>query len=194
MPTYSIDDIVPVVDLSSYIHPLASLIGDVIIGPGCYVGPFASLRGDFGRIILESGSNVQNSCTIHTGRGTETLIGRNGHVGHGAILHGCRLMPNVLIGMNATVMDDAQIGEDSIVGAMAYVKARFQVPPRVLVTGIPAKIVRSLNEEDLAGKMAGTRLYQALAQRSLRCLRETEPLRIADSDRLQQRNEHQSDV
>ena len=194
MPSYSIDGIVPVVDSSSYVHPLASLIGDVIIGPGCYVGPFASLRGDFGRIVLDSGSNVQDSCTIHTGLGTETLIGRNGHVGHGAVLHGCRLMPNVLIGMNATVMDDALIGEDSIVGAMAYVKARFQVPPGVLVTGIPAKIIRSLSEEDLAGKLAGTRLYQTLAQRSLNYLRENEPLRIADSDRLQQRNEHQSKI
>lgn len=192
MPSYSIDGIVPVVDPSSYVHPLASLIGDVIIGPCCYIGPFASLRGDFGRIVLERGSNVQDSCTIHTGLGTDTLIGQNGHIGHGAILHGCQLLPNVLIGMGATVMDGALIGEDSIVGAMAYVKARFQVPPKVLVTGIPARIIRTLSENDMAGKIAGTQLYQTLAQRSLIGLRQIEPLRNADSDRLQKRIEHHS--
>jgi phenylacetic acid degradation protein len=194
MSSYSIDGIVPVVDPSSYVHPLASLIGDVIIGPGCYIGPFASLRGDFGRIVLDSGCNIQDSCTVHTGLGTDTLIGRDGHVGHGAILHGCRLMPNVLIGMNATVMDDAVIGEDSIVGAMAYVKARFQVPTGVLVTGIPAKIVRTLSEADLALKAEGTRLYHKLAQRSLGSLREADPLRQVDSNRLQQRNKHQPEI
>ncbi len=177
MAIYSIDGIVPVVDPDSFVHPLASIIGNVIIGPGCYIGPFASLRGDFGRIIMESGSNIQDSCTIHTGDKTDTVVGRDGHIGHGAILHGCRLMPNVLIGMNATVMDGAVIGENSIVGAMAYVKADFQVPPGVLVTGIPGKVVRPLTGADLEHKMAGTRLYQELARRCLASLREVEPVR-----------------
>jgi len=190
MTIYSIDGIVPVVDPASFVHPLACVIGNVFIGAGCYIGPFASLRGDFGRIIVESGSNVQDSCTVHSGTDTETVIGRNGHVGHGAILHGCRLMPNVLIGMNATVMDDAVIGEDSIVGAMAYVKASFQVPSRVLVTGIPGEIVRSLSAEDLARKTAGTRLYQELARRSLRSLREAEPLPVLNAVRERQRAGH----
>jgi len=184
MPFYAIDDLVPVIDPSSYVHPLAAIIGDVIIGQNCYIGPFASLRGDFNRIVIDDGSNVQESCTIHTGVDTPTIIGRNGHVGHGAVLHGCELKSNVLVGMNATVMDSAIIGENSIIGAMAFVKAGFDVPPGVLVAGIPAKVVRSLSEADLAQKATGTALYQELARRSLASLHPVEPLRLADNVRL----------
>ena len=184
MPCYSIDGIIPVIDQDSYVHPLACIIGDVIIGPNCYIGPCASLRGDFGRIVIDSGSNIQDSCTIHTGVDAPTLVAHNGHIGHGAVLHSCQLMPNVLIGMNATVMDGVVVGQDSIVGAMAFVKAGLKVPPGVLVTGIPAKVVRSLTARELAEKAKGTALYQELARRSLHGLHEVEPLRSAGAERL----------
>ena len=157
---YSIDGIVPVVDPSAYVHPSAVLIGDVIIGPGCYVGPCASLRGDFGRLILEAGANLQDTCVMHGFPGTDTVVGENGHIGHGAVLHGCRVERNALVGMNAVIMDNAVIGEASIVAASAFVKASQTIPPRVLVAGMPAKVIRPLTEEEMAWKADSTRTYQ----------------------------------
>ena len=123
---YAIDGIVPVVDPSAFIHPSAVLIGDVIIGPHCYVGPLASLRGDFGRLILSGGANVQDTCVMHGFPQTDTVIEENGHIGHGAVLHGCRIGRNALIGMNAVVMDGAEVGADSIVAQWRLSKP---IPP-----------------------------------------------------------------
>lgn len=131
MQVYSIDGITPVVDPTAYVHPSAILIGDVIIGPGCYVGPAASLRGDFGRLILEEGANVQDTCVLHGFPGTDTVVEKDGHIGHGAVLHGCRIGRNALVGMNAVVMDGAEIGAESIVAACAFVKAAFKCDPAV---------------------------------------------------------------
>jgi len=183
MPVYSFGGIVPVVDATSFVHPTAVLTGDVFIGPRCYVGPGASLRGDLGRITVGPGSNIQDNCIIHTFPGEETVIGPDGHIGHGAILHGCRLMENVLVGMNATVLDGVVIGDSSTVAAMACVRANFEVPPRTLVAGIPAKVVKTLDESAIAAKRAGTRLYQRLAERSLESLQEVRPLAHADEGR-----------
>ena len=141
MPCYSIDGVVPVVHPSSHVHPTAVLIGDVIVGPGCYIGPCASLRGDFGRIVLHEGVNVQDSCVIHGFPDSETVVERNGHIGHGAVLHGCTVRHDALVGMNAVVMDNAVIGDSSIVAACAFIKAGLEIPPRSLVAGVPAKIV-----------------------------------------------------
>ena len=113
---FAIDGIVPVIDPSAYVHPAAVLIGDVIVGPGCYVGPCASLRGDFGRLILEEGVNVQDTCVMHGFPGTDTVIEQDGHIGHGAVLHGCRIGRNALVGMNAVIMDQVVIGEHAIIG------------------------------------------------------------------------------
>ena len=123
MPCYEINGIVPVVDPTAFVHPTATLIGDVIVGPGCYVAPGASLRGDFGRIVLERGSNLQDCCVMHGFPGTDTTVGEDGHIGHGAILHGCVIKKNAMVGMNAVVMDEAVIGESAIVAACAFVKA-----------------------------------------------------------------------
>ncbi|MBT9497723.1 MAG: phenylacetic acid degradation protein PaaY, partial [Zoogloea sp.] len=141
---YAIDGIVPVVDPTAYVHPSAVLIGDVIVGPDCYVGPCASLRGDFGRLILERGANLQDTCVMHGFPGTDTVVEENGHIGHGAVLHGCRIRRNALVGMNAVIMDNAIVGESSIVAASAFVKAGAEIPPRVLVAGMPAKVIREL--------------------------------------------------
>ncbi|WP_432993647.1 hypothetical protein [Dactylosporangium sp. CA-233914] len=183
MPSYSIEGVIPVVHPEAYVHPTAVLIGDVHVGAGCYVGPLASLRGDFGRIVMLDGSNLQDSCVFHTFPGTEAVLGRAGHVGHGAVLHGCRVGDGVLVGMNAVVMDGADIGEEAFVGAHAFVKAGFVVPPRTLASGSPARVVRDLTAQELAWKANGTRVYQELAARSRASLREVEPLPAPEPDR-----------
>jgi phenylacetic acid degradation protein len=180
---FSIDGIVPVVHPSAFLHPTAVLIGDVIVGAGCYVGPNASLRGDFGRVILEDGSNLQDTCVMHSFPGMDTVVETNGHIGHGAILHGCRVGRNAMVGMNAVVMDEAEIGESSIVAALAFVKSAERIPPRSLVVGVPAKVVRQLTDEEIAWKQRGTETYQRLAIRSLQTMHPAEPLREVEPDR-----------
>jgi phenylacetic acid degradation protein len=180
---YAIDGIVPVVDPTAFVHPSAVLIGDVIIGPGCYVGPCATLRGDFGRLILERGSNVQDTCVMHGFPGTDTVVEEDGHIGHGAVLHGCRIGRNALVGMNAVIMDNAVIGESAIVAACAFIKAGLVIPPRTLVAGIPAKVVRQLSDEEIAWKGEGTRCYQDLTRRCLTTMVETSPLTAVEADR-----------
>jgi len=183
MPCYSIDGLVPVVAPGAFVHPSAVLIGDVIIGEGCYVGPCASLRGDFGRVILEAGANLQDTCVMHGFPATDTRVGEHGHIGHGAILHGCTIGRNTLVGMNSVVMDGADIGDECIVGAMSFVKADFRAPRRSLVIGAPAKVLREISDDEIAWKSRGTAFYQALAVRSLESLQPAEPLSAAEPNR-----------
>ncbi|WP_374487985.1 phenylacetic acid degradation protein PaaY [Zoogloea sp.] len=180
---YAIDGITPVVDPSAYVHPSAVLIGDVIVGPGCYVGPCASLRGDFGRLILGPGANLQDGCVMHGFPGTDTVVEEDGHIGHGAVLHGCHIGRGALVGMNAVVMDNARVGEASIVAASAMVKAGMEIPPRSLVAGVPARVVRPLTEEEIRWKAEGTATYQDLTRRCLASLVETTPLDAPEPDR-----------
>lgn len=183
MNIYSFEDIIPVVDPSAFVHPTAVLIGDVIIGPGCYVGANAVLRGDFGRLILQAGSNLQDTCVMHSFPECDTVIEQDGHVGHGAILHGCRIGRNAMVGMNAVIMDNAIIGEESIVAALAFVKADMHVPPRSLVAGVPGKIVRQVTDQEIQWKTRGTQVYQQLTQRSLASLKPAAPLAQAEQNR-----------
>lgn len=183
MPSYSLEGVRPVVHPTAYVHPTAVLIGDVIVGPGCYVGPLAALRGDFGRIVLEEGANLQDTCVMHGFPDSDTVVERNGHIGHGAVLHGCRIGEDALVGMNAVVMDYAQIGARSIVSAAAFVKARFDCPPQSLVMGAPASVKRSLSDEEIAWKRRGTEEYQALARRCIDSLVECEPLAEMEAER-----------
>ncbi|MGI9014943.1 MAG: transferase hexapeptide repeat family protein [Phycisphaerales bacterium] len=175
MPCYEFEGVRPVVDPTAFVHPTATIIGDVIIGRGCLVGPGASLRGDIGSIILKPGSNVQDNCTVHCFPGKATIIEQNGHVGHGAVLHGCTIGRNALIGMGAVIMDDAVIGEESFVAALAFVKAETTVPPRTLVAGIPARVIRTLEEREINWKTQGTKVYQELARRYLATMKEVQP-------------------
>jgi phenylacetic acid degradation protein len=186
---YSIDGITPVVDPTAYVHPSAVLIGDVIVGPRVYVGPLVSLRGDFGRIVLEEGANIQDTCVVHGFFDSDTIIEVDGHIGHGAVLHGCRIARNAMVGMNAVVMDDAVIGESSIVAASAFVKSGFLVPPRSLVVGTPARVIRELTEEEIAWKARGTLQYHNLTVRSLRSMQETAPLTEVEADRKRIRDQ-----
>ena len=176
MPCYAIDGVVPVVDPSAFVHPTAVLIGDVIVGAHCYVGPCASLRGDFGRVVLGPGSNVQDGCVIHGYPKQDTLVEENGHIGHGAVLHSCVVRRGALVGIKAVVMDDAEIGEQAVVAACAFVPVGMRVAPRSMVAGIPAKVVRTLDDKEVAWYAEGTRAYHELTGRCLASLRETQPL------------------
>ena len=183
MAVYSVDGLIPVVDPRAFVHPQATLIGDVIVAAGCYVGPGASLRGDFGRILMGAGSNVQDCCVLHSFPSKDTLLEEDTHVGHGAVLHGCSVRRGALIGIGAIVMDDAVVEEEAFVGAASFVRAGFVVPRRTLVTGVPARVVRELKPEELAWKASGTREYQQLAVRCLATLRACEPLSAPEANR-----------
>ncbi len=180
---YAYDDLIPVVHPTAFIHPTAVLIGDVIVGPGCYVGPNAVLRGDFGRLVLEQGSNLQDTCVMHGFPDSDTVVERDGHIGHGAVLHGCRIGRNAMVGMNAVVMDGAVIGAESVVAALAFVKAGMEVPPRSLVAGLPAKVMRSLTDQEVLWKTQGTETYQTLARRSHHELKRVQPLTEVEPNR-----------
>jgi len=183
LTVYSIDGVTPVVDPTAYVHPSAVLIGDVVVGPGCYIGPHASLRGDFGHIEVRAGANLQDCCVMHGFPGTGTIVEEEGHIGHGAVLHSCTIGRNALVGMNAVVNDNAVVGDSAIVGAMAFVKAGMVIPPRTLVAGIPARVIREVTEQELAWKIDGTRSYQDLTRRCLATLHPTVPLASVTPDR-----------
>lgn len=183
MPCYEIDGLRPVVHPSAFVHPDAVLIGDVIVGARCYVAPLASLRGDFGRIILEQGSNLQDNCVMHGFPNLDTIVEEDGHIGHAAVLHGCRIGRNALVGMNAVVMDNAVVGDSAVVAACAFVKADMVVPPRMLAAGVPAKVVRELTAQEMDWKVDGTRCYHELTVRSLATLKPCVPLTEPEANR-----------
>src|SRR5881394_3021449 len=144
---YAIDGLVPVVDPSAFVHPSAVLVGDVIVGARAYIGPCACLRGDFGRIVVEEGANIQDTCMLHGFPGKDTVVGADVTVGHGAVLHGCVVKRGALVGMNSVINDNAEVGEDAVVAALAFVKAEAQIPARALAAGIPARVLRQLSEQ-----------------------------------------------
>ncbi|MFT5706943.1 MAG: phenylacetic acid degradation protein [Oceanospirillaceae bacterium] len=183
MPIYALDQHIPVIASSSFVHPSAEIIGDVIIEAGCYIGPCAVIRGDFGRIIIQQNSNVQDTCVIHSFPGGDCILKPGSHVGHGAVLHGCVLEPDCLIGMNAVVMDNSVIGTESIVAASSFVKANSLFAARSMIMGTPAKMVRQVSDSELSWKQGGTAEYVKLAQRCKSTLREVEPLSEIEVDR-----------
>lgn len=183
MPCYSLDGLSPVVHPTAFVHPSAELIGDVWVGAHCYIGPLASLRGDFGRIVVREGANVQDTCVMHAFPGKDCVVEADGHIGHGAVLHGCTVGRNALVGMNAVVMDEVEVGESSIVAAAAFVRAGLKVPPRSLLVGSPAKVVRTLSDDEVRWKSQGTQVYQALARRCRASLVPVQPLTAADEGR-----------
>jgi phenylacetic acid degradation protein len=183
MPCYEIDGLRPVVHPTAFVHPSAVLIGDVVVGPGAYIGPCASLRGDFGRIVLRDGCNVQDTCVIHGFPASDTLLEDNAHIGHGAVLHGCVVRADALVGMNAVVMDEAEIGAGAFVAASAFVRAGLKVPPRSLAAGVPAKVLRELSDQELGWKREGTATYQRLTERCLATMKECVPLAAEEPGR-----------
>ena len=192
MAVYKFKNHIPVIHESSFIHPLAAITGNVIIGRNCYIGPGAAIRGDWGEIVLEDGVNVQENCTIHMFPGKRIVLKTGAHIGHGAIIHGANLGANCLIGMNAVIMDDAEIGKETIVGALSFVKAESKIPPRSLVVCNPAQIIKQVSNEMITWKTAGTKLYQRLPKDCFDGLEEVEPLRKVPKHRPKQENFYQT--
>lgn len=186
MAIYEFNGFKPVIDESAFIHPLAAVTGNVIIGKNVYVGPGAAIRGDWGQIIIEDGCNVQENCTIHMFPGTTTILKKAAHIGHGAIIHGGVIGENCLIGMNSVVMDDVVMGDECIVGALSFIAAKSEIPNRSLLVGNPAKIIKQVSDEMIAWKTKGTALYQALPKECYDTLKECEPLREVELDRPKQ--------
>jgi len=187
---YSFEGFIPVIHESSFIHPQAAVIGNVIIGRDVYVGPGAAIRGDWGGIVIEDGCNVQENCTLHMFPGKTMTLQKGAHIGHGAIIHGAQIGFNCLVGMNAVLMDDVVLGNECIVGALAFLKAGMVVPDRKLVVGNPAQIIRDISDEMMAWKTEGTALYQQLPKACFETMREVEPLRSIPEDRPTQKTQY----
>jgi phenylacetic acid degradation protein len=192
MAIYEFEGFIPVIHESAFVHPQANVTGNVFIGKDCYIGPGAVLRGDWGKIVLEDGCNVQENCVVHMFPGTTVTLKEGAHIGHGAIIHGATVGKNSLIGMNAVLMDDCQIGDECIVGALAFVAAETVFEKRSLVVGNPAKKVKDISDQMMAWKTKGTGLYQQLPQDCRDTLKEVEPLREAEPNRPQQENKFET--
>ena len=183
---YSFKGFVPVVHESAFIHPQAAVTGNVIIGKDVYIGPGAALRGDWGGIVIEDGCNVQENCTIHMFPGVTVLLKQGAHIGHGAVIHGAVIGKNCLVGMNSVVMDEVDLGDECIVGALTFIKAGEKIPARSVVAGNPGKIIKQVSEEMISWKTDGTKLYQALPKEMYEYWEACEPLRDIPEDRPSQ--------
>lgn len=192
MAIYEYKGYKPVIHESAYIHPLAAVTGNVIIGKDVYIGPGAAIRGDWGKIVIKDGCNVQENCTLHMFPGVTVTLEEGAHVGHGAIIHGSHLGKNCLIGMNAVIMDNVKIGSGCIIGALTFIKEGMEIPDRKVVVGNPAKIVKDVSDEMLDWKTEGTGWYQRLPNELHETLKECEPLREIPEDRKDQNSNYET--
>ena len=174
---YAFKGFIPVIHESSFVHPMATVTGNVIIGKDVYIGPGAAIRGDWGGIVIEDGCNVQENCTLHMFPGVTMTLKTSAHIGHGAIIHGATIGKNTLVGMNSVIMDDVVVGDECIIGALSFIKAKENIPNRSLVAGNPAKIIKEVSDEMIAWKTKGTQLYQTLPNDCHESLNECKPLR-----------------
>lgn len=176
MAFYEFNGAKPAVHPSSFVHPQAAVTGSVVIGKDVYIGPGCALRGDWGRIVIEDGCNVQENCTVHMFPGVTVLLKEAAHIGHGAIIHGATIGRNCLVGMNAVIMDNVELGDECIVGALAFIKQGEKFPARSLIVGNPARVVKAVSDEQIAWKTEGTRLYQQLPKQCFETLKSCEPM------------------
>jgi len=184
---YEFEGIKPVIDKTSFVHPQANVTGNVIIGKHVYVGPGAVIRGDWGKVEIEDGCNIQENCVIHMFPGTTTILKAGAHLGHGCIIHGGIIGENSLIGMNAVIMDDSIIGKECIIGALSFVAAKTVVKDRKLMAGNPAKEIKDVSDKMIKWKTEGTKLYQELPKKCIETLKECEPLNEIEKDRPKQK-------
>jgi phenylacetic acid degradation protein len=180
---YKLNDLVPVINNKAFIHETAVIIGDVFIDEGVYIGPLASIRGDFGRIIIKKNANVQDCCVIHSFPNIDVVIEENGHIGHSAILHGCHIKYNAMVGMGSVIMDEAIIGENSIIGASSLVPSKMIIPDNHLAFGNPAKVKRELKEQEINWKKDGSKAYTNLAYNCIDNLKKCAPLKESNEKR-----------
>lgn len=183
---YEYEGYIPVIHETAYIHPQASVIGNVVIGPHVFVGSGAAIRGDIGKVVIEEGCNVQENCIVHMFPGKTVTLQKMAHIGHGAIVHGANIGQNTLIGMNAVVMDDAKVGNECVIGALCFVPAGKEIPNRSVGLGNPVKVVKEVSDEMLGWKTQGTELYMQIAKSSHDTLKEVEPLRKMPTNRKDQ--------
>jgi phenylacetic acid degradation protein len=179
---YRFEEFTPVIDPSSFVHPLAAVTGNVIIGKNVYVGPGAAIRGDWGGIIIKDGCNVQENCTIHMFPGITVTLYEGAHIGHGAVVHGAIIGRNCLVGMNAVIMDEVEMGEECIIGALTFIKAGEKIPRRSIVAGNPGKIIKEVSDEMIEWKTEGTALYQQLPRQCFDGLRPVLPKTVVDEE------------
>lgn len=165
MPYYEFEGKIPSVDPEAFVHPQSVLIGDVRIEAGCFIGAGAVLRGDFGSIMIQSGSNIQENCVLHTFPDKLTLVHPETHVGHSCVLHGCEVGSNVLVGMGAVVADGSKINSNCLIGAASYIPPHSEIPPFSMAVGSPAKVVRRITDDQLEEIRSGLVLYRELVRR-----------------------------
>ncbi len=189
---YKFNNFIPVVDPTSFVHPQAVVTGNVIIGKHVYIGPGAAVRGDWGQIVIKDGCNVQENCTIHMFPGVTVVLEEGAHIGHGAIIHGAHIGRNVMVGMNSVIMDEVRIGENSIIGALTFIKAGEVIPAKSLVVGNPGKIVKEVSEEMIGWKSKGTQLYQSLPRQCFEGLEACDPLTEVEANRPSQESQYQT--
>jgi phenylacetic acid degradation protein len=189
---YEFNGYKPVIHESSFVHPLAAVTGNVVVGRNVYIGPGAAIRGDWGEIIIEDGCNVQENCMIHMFPGITVLLKQASHIGHGAIIHGATIGKNVLVGMNSVLMDHAVIGDECIIGALTFIPEGMIIPERKVVVGNPGKIIKDVSDEMFEWKVKGTQLYQHLPQELFSTWKECEPLREIPGNRPKQQENYKS--
>ena len=180
---YEFNGYKPVIDPSSFVHKEATIIGNVVIGKKVYIGPGASIRGDWGKITIKDGCNVQDNCTIHIFPGKDVILQENAHIGHGAIIHGANIGKNTLVGMNSVIMDDCNIGDECIIGALCFIKGEMNIPNRKIVVGNPAIIKGEVSDEMISWKTKGTELYQDLPNECYNLMKECKPLKEIEKNR-----------
>lgn len=183
MAIYKFNGFTPVIHPSAFVHPQANVTGDVIIGKDVYIGPGCVLRGDWGRIVIEDGCNVQENCTVHMFPGVTVTLHKGAHIGHGAIVHGASIGDNCLVGMNAVLMDEVVVEKECIIGALCFVPQKMHIPERSVVVGNPAKIVKQVSDEMIEWKTEGTKIYQGLPKELHETLEEVEPLTEVEANR-----------
>lgn len=172
MSVYEFEGRIPKIGKNTYISKSASIIGDVTIGDGCFIGPGARIKGDYGKVIIGDETSVQENCVIHARPDEVCKIGNRVNVGHASTLHGCTVEDNAIIGMGSIISDWAVIGEWAVVGEGAVVKQNQKIPDGKICVGVPAKIIGNVKEDYKKEYEYFKDIYVELAKRYPKNLKE----------------------